>query len=55
LANEKLLPQSVINQHKLSIEEWEEKVSSTFLLKFINDSSSFEDFVVCYEEPSVLN
>jgi radixin len=28
LANERLLSQSVISQHKLSIEEWEEKVSA---------------------------
>lgn len=28
LANEKLLPQAVIDQHNLSIEEWEEKISS---------------------------
>ena len=27
LANEKLLPKTVIDQHKLSLEEWENKVS----------------------------
>ena len=27
LANEKLLPESTINKHKLSREEWEEKVN----------------------------
>lgn len=27
LANEKILPPKVLSQHKLSIEEWEEKVS----------------------------
>ena len=30
LANEKLLPQAVVDQHKLSIEEWEEKVKLLF-------------------------
>ncbi len=28
LANEKILPQAVVTQHKLDIEEWEEKVST---------------------------
>ena len=27
LANEKLLSEAVVSQHKLSLEEWEEKVS----------------------------
>ena len=28
LANEKILPPKVLSQHKLSIEEWEEKVTN---------------------------
>ena len=34
LANEKLLPAKILSQHKLSIQEWEEKVRPQFRIPF---------------------
>ena len=34
LANEKLLPAKILSQHKLSIQEWEEKVGKEFRIQF---------------------
>ena len=43
LANEKLLSKTVIDQHKLSMEEWEEKISSFHKQHKVNFSFSFQN------------